>query len=275
MKNIIVPVDFSANSIYALEQAINIANTIDAGLKMIHIRKSKSFERPFDFEDFEKSQGLSVNDFFERLIKKYKTRIKTKIDYEVRKGKIYREIISKADSDDAYLIVMGTHGVSGFEEFWAGSNAFKVVIHSHCPVLTIRSGFLKRKIKKIVLPLDVTRESRQKVPFITGLAGKFNAQIHVCSVRESNAPNVVKRLENHAKQVCDYIRERNVKCNEEHLFGSNITEITIEYALSINAQLIVIMTEQTESTNNIMLGRYAQQMVNHSPVPVISYPSKR
>jgi len=274
MKNIIVPVDFSANSIYALEQAINIANTIEADIKMLHVRKSKSFEKPFDFKDFEKTQGLSVSDFFEKILKKYSKRIKTKADYEIREGKIYREIINKADSEKAYMIVMGTHGVSGFEEFWAGSNAFKVVIHSRCPVLTIRSGFLKRKIKKIVLPLDVSRETRQKVTFTTEFAKSFNAHIHVCSVRESNAPNVVKRLENHTKQVCDYIKEHGVNCSDEHLFGSNITESTIEYALGIDAQLIVIMTEQTESAKNLMLGPYAQQMVNHSPVPVLSYPSK-
>ena len=57
---------------------------------------------------------------------------------------------------------------------------------------------------------------------------------------------------------------------EEFIETDHITEATIEYANKVNANLISIMTEQETKTSNLWLGPYASQMVNHSPVPVLS-----
>ena len=54
------------------------------------------------------------------------------------------------------------------------------------------------------------------------------------------------------------------------MFVLIITDATIEYALKVDANLISIMTEQEKTTKNLWLGAYAQQMVNHSPIPVMS-----
>ena len=92
----------------------------------------------------------------------------------------------------------------------------------------------------------------------------------ILTVRESNSPGIIEKLNKYCEQVEDYIKNKNIKYKSDHLFGSNITETTIEYAISINAELITIMTEQMRSTKNLWLGPYAQQMVNHSPIPVLS-----
>jgi len=61
----------------------------------------------------------------------------------------------------------------------------------------------------------------------------------------------------------------------EFIEADNITEATIEYAKKIDANLISIMTEQETKTSNLWLGPYASQMVNHSPIPVLSiHPEK-
>ena len=56
----------------------------------------------------------------------------------------------------------------------------------------------------------------------------------------------------------------------ENVDAENITNSIINYAKEINADTIAIMTEQEMTTANLFLGAYAQQMVNHSPIPVLS-----
>jgi nucleotide-binding universal stress UspA family protein len=269
MKRVLVPIDFSGDSINALEHAIVIANIVKADVRMIHVKKNKNFEVPFYFKDFDYTQGDSLQDYFEILFKKFRSKVENDFDFKIREGHVFKEVCNQAKYDDAYMVIMGTHGISGFEELIAGSNAFKVVANSPCPVLTVRHGFLRTDISKIVLPIDVSKESRQKVPFVTELASYFNAEIHTVSVREMNAKDIISKLEKYTTQVCEYITKKNVKCVTQALNGNNITDISIEYANKIGAELITIMTEQSENPANIVMGAYAQQMVNHSPVPVL------
>ncbi|MCK4661683.1 MAG: universal stress protein [Bacteroidales bacterium] len=271
MKNILVPIDFSEDSINALEFAINIANKFNANIRMLHVKsKYSNYESTYNFKNYNNILNNSIKDYFEIKLKNYKNKLNGKLDYKIRDGKIYREITNQAKYDDAELIVMGTHGVSGFEELWVGSNAYRVVTNATCPVVTIRNDFKNKEIKKIVLPIDTTEETRQKVPFISLLAKAFDAEIFVVTVRESEIPDIIKKLTQYSEQVIEYISNKGIKCQSYSLVGTNITDITIDYALKIEADLIAAMTEQTENPKNIFLGAYAQQMVNHSTIPVIS-----
>ncbi len=269
MKTILVPIDFSADSINALEHAVKFANVVKASIRMIHVQKSKNFKVPKYFIDFERMYSNNLDDYFKILIEKYKSKIDFGFDYITRSGKVYSEIVDQAVKDNAYLIMIGTHGISGFEEFWIGSNSYRVVSNAKCPVITIRNGYLRKNIKKIVLPIDMTRESRQKTNFTVDIAKYFNSEIHIVSVKETNTPAVVEKIERYVVQTTEYIKKKGIKCVNDSLLGSNITESTIEYAISVDAELISIMTEQVSSTKNLWLGKYAQQMVNHSPIPVL------
>ena len=117
-------------------------------------------------------------------------------------------------------------------------------------------------------------ETRQKVPFTTELAKLFESEIHVLGVYSTNVKDVKNLVEGYAKQAIDYIEEAGVVCEKHFKFCENITEGIIEYSKEIRADLITIMTEQEKSAKNIWLGPYAQQMVNHSPIPVLTIHSK-
>lgn len=272
MKKLLVPIDFSGDSVNALEHAIVIANKFKADVRMIHVKsKYSNYDETFDFKDFNTVLSTSIKDYFEIKLKKYKDTLYGKLDYKIREGKIYIEICNQAKYDDSDLIVMGTHGVSGFESLWMGSNAYRVVSHAPCPVLSLRHDYSKKDFKKIVLPLDTTKETRQKVPLITEMAKAFNAEILVVTISETDKQSIIRKLEQYNQQVSEYISNKGVKCTTDNLLGSNLTDITIEYAEKNGADLIAIMTEQSESAKNIFLGPYAQQMVNHSTIPVMSF----
>jgi nucleotide-binding universal stress UspA family protein len=272
MKNILVPVDFSKGSMHALEHAIKMINKIGGDLRILHVRKSKSYDQPFILKGSEKNYSKTVDEFCNEILSHYKEQYKGNgtFDYVITTGKIYKNVINEAKKIDAGLVVMGTHGVSGFEELWVGSNSYRVVSKASCPVLTIRHGFKKTNISKIILPIDVYKNTRQKVPIVAELAEKFKAEVHVVDVRTSDSKDIIYRLKKYGDQAFEYIDKQGIKTIRKSKKGSNIVDVVIAYGCHINADLIAITKLDRGTPGNQSISSAAQQMVNHSPVPVLS-----
>lgn len=270
MKKIIVAIDFLDCSINALAHAVSIAEKAKADLEMVWVNM------PDNSKDIFKSDPETlleeVDKRFKGLIDQFSPEMPSgKLSYSVRDGKVYHEIVEAANESSADLIVVGTHGSSGFEEFWIGSNANKIVSASDKPIITIRGGIdISRPLNKIVLPLDSTVETRQKLPFTTELAKICNAEIYVLSVYTTKVSQVRYRVDTYTDQVIEYLEEEGVKYHRDAVEADNLTKSTIGYAERVEANLISIMTEQERTTANLWLGPFAQQMVNHSPFPVLS-----
>lgn len=270
-KVIIVAVDFSDCSINAFEHALTIARRSGSDLKMVWVNKARQ-ERSVALKDPEDAVR-DARQTFEEMVRQYQDQLpQNALTYVIRDGKVYREIVRQADEDDAFLIVAGTHGSSGFEEFWIGSNAQKIVSAAKSPVITIRAGVnIKRELIRIILPLDSTPETRQKVATTALLAKYFGAEIIVLPIYNTQVETVRHLLKKYSEQVSKYLKTNEITFRVEPLeVEGNITDATIEYALKVDANLISIMTEQEKTTKNLWLGPYAQQMVNHSPIPVMS-----
>jgi nucleotide-binding universal stress UspA family protein len=269
-KEIIVAVDFSDCSINALEHAITIAQRAKSDIKMVWVNKA-SQEKSVALKSPQEALADARNSFIELVALYQQLMGINKIEYCTKDGKVYREIIAQAKEDDAFLIVAGTHGSSGFEEFWIGSNAQKIVSASPCPVITIRKGIkIDRNLTKIILPIDSTLETRQKVPFTALFAKYFNAKIFVLGLYTTEVPSVRKKIDNYSEQVIEYLTENEISFERDQIEVDNVTDSTIDYAVKKDANLISIMTDQEKTTKNLWLGPYAQQMVNHSPLPVLS-----
>ncbi|MFW6019244.1 MAG: universal stress protein [Bacteroidales bacterium] len=267
---IIVGMDFSEGSELALNYAIQLANKLYANILMVWVEKEKVSSSVLVGENHDPQAEATKR--FEDLIQKRKDSLTGgKFMYKIRKGKVHKEIASQAKYHEAFLIVVGTHGTSGFEEFWIGSSAYRIVTSSPCPVITLRyEEAEERPIKKIVLPIDSTRQTRQKSPFVATLAKQFDAEVIVLGIY-STMGNAVKSIVNsYVDQTAKYMAEHKVKYSVDSKEAGNVTDAIIEYAREVNADMISVMTEQETTTANLLLGPYAQQMVNHSPIPVLS-----
>ena len=272
MKRIVVGIDFSDNSINALEHAILIAKKANMSVTMVwvdHIDYSKEI---FNIDPTHRLDAVAKQ--FNELLKKYEGCCNN-IDFVVRKGKVYSEICDVANELKAYMIVVGTHGLSGFEEFWSGSNANRIVSASNVPVLTIRGGVdISQNLDNIVLPLDSTKVTREKIPIVAELAGYFNSEVHILGLQTSSHADIRYRIKAYVAQAEDYFKERDIKFLSVFMDSEQITDDTLEYAKKIKANMIAIMTEQETTTANLWMGPYASQMVNHSPYPVLSVKPK-
>lgn len=274
-KKIIVGIDFSNCSVNALEHAISIANRAKASITMVWVNHLDYSKEIFSVEP--KQLIKEVEDRLKILVLKYSNELVGQtIEYKIRKGKVYKEICDIGAELNAFLIIVGTHGSSGFEEFWIGSNANRIVSISSIPTITIRGGIdVGRDLKRIVMPFDSTKVTRQKMPITALLANYYNSEVHLLGLYTSSLDDIRFRIKNYISQAEDYLKENNIKYKTTFLDVHNLTEATLQYAESIDANLISIMTEQETSTANIWLGPYAAQMVNHSAIPVLSvHPDK-
>lgn len=268
MNNIVVAVDFSESSINAFLHALSIAQKCNTDLDLVWVRKSAEEKDKFDTSG-DPTKEVKVQ--FTDLIAKYQPELPgNKISYKIRTGKVYKEIADEAKECKAMLVVTGTHGASVFVEFWIGSNANRIVSLAPCPVLTIRSVIdVRRPLSKIVLPMDSTTETRQKATFTGYLAKKHNAQIHILSLYSTKAKAIRRNVDAYAEQVAKYFEEEGIKFLITSKEADNISDGMIEYAQSVDANLISIMTQQESTTANLWMGPYAQQTVNRSPIPVL------
>lgn len=271
MKTILSAIDFSDCSINALEHAISIARASKSNVLMLWVNNPNTTKTILS-SDLSDDLLEEVEHQFTRLIAKYSPELPdSKIDYIIREGKVYKEVVNQARESDAWLIIAGTHGSSGFEELWIGSNANRIVQAASCPVITIRSGIaIERRLDKIVMPIDSSPETRQKVPFTCDLAAMFGAEVHILTIFTTSIQEVRSYIRSYSKQAADYFTKNGVKYHIEEVETDNISTVTLEYAQKIDANLISIMTEQEKSATNLFLGPYAQQMVHHSPLPVLS-----
>jgi len=274
-KKIVVGVDFSDCSLNALEHAVMIAQKSGADITMVWVNHLDYSKEIFSLEP--ENLHNEVEHRFEALIKKYGSGLKEgKLDYRIASGKVYKEICAVASEIDAFLIVIGTHGSSGFEEFWIGSNANRIVSASKLPIMTIRAGVnSKKELKTIVLPFDSTRVTRQKLPITALLAKYFDAEIHILGIYTSSLDDIRYRIQNYVAQTEIYLKENNIRYRSVFIEAENITDTVLEYATKVEANLIAIMTEQETTTANLWLGPFAAQMVNHSPIPVLSVHTER
>ncbi len=272
MKKIIVPLDFSDESLTGLNMSMFLAEKTGAEIQLVHVIGDSTGSNNESAAEIEHQQAIKK---LEGLIRRYqdKNKYKPALSYVVKEGKIFREVTNLADNYEDSVIVLSTHGNSGFEELFIGGNAYKITSHSRSPVISVRKEKLNSKIDKIVLPLDASFQTREKVPFTAELARIFNSSIHLLTVRGTRLKSIEKKLHKYSGQIASYLESHNIHCTVEHLYGTNLTDITLAYAEKVNADLVSIMAEQEEGISNFLLGNYAHQMINKANIPVLIFPN--
>ncbi|HOD88033.1 MAG TPA: universal stress protein [Bacteroidales bacterium] len=272
MQRIIVPIDFSEESIKGLELGIIYANKFNADLQMVFVQKKKTGRFHIEL----RKQYDAAMEEFEDLLRKYKDKLHKDCDfsYIIKSGRVHEEVARQAEAFDDSIIICSTNGESGFSDFIIGSNAYKIVQTADRPVITVTTEKYIGEVKRIVLPIDISKETREKVSKTAEIAKAFNSEVHIVKVTSSTSEGIHNKLELYASQVKKFLTEQGIKFQSTLLVGDNITDITIEYATAIDADLIAIMTEQTFSLSNFLLSSYAYQMLNTSPIPVLSITPK-
>ena len=270
MTNFIVPIDFSMDSLKGLEWAILFSKKKSVNIQMVYVLSNSSSFQPSVVELEQKYAEAH----FARLIKEYTPRLgnNSKLRYIIKKGKVYREVVNQVNSYKNAVVSASTHGASGFEELFIGSNALKIMAATEQPVFTLRT-VVPQDIRKIVVPIKLHLDTRQKAPIVADIAELFGSELHVVSVSTQKNKRDLARLESYSKQVLSYFTGRKLKTVQKTLVGDSLSSLTCNYCEAVDADLVAIVSGAIDKWNMI-LGSYAQQMVNNTPVPLLSITPK-
>lgn len=268
MDTIIVGIDFSKGSDCAIDLAIDLANKWGNQIKLVYVLSTKY--------DSALMSDQEINNKIDEVIKRHESKLHTgKLECIIRHGRVYRELNAVAEEEKAWLIVVGSHGTSGYERNWIGKNAYRTITEATLPVLTIRENFnFNKALEKIVLPLDSSMETRQKVTYAIKFAKAFNSEVFVLGLYSSGVADVRNIVNKYVEQTEKVLVASGIKCSVSKMETENVTQTTLEFAEQISADLIMIMAEQETTMSNILLGSYAQQMIHHSQTPVLTIHSE-
>jgi nucleotide-binding universal stress UspA family protein len=265
MKNFIVPVDFSGESLNGLKMALLFSNYVPVDIEMIHVITKG--DDPTESEN--EQEHNKARDQFENILKDHFPSLgkDSKLTYRVETGKIFQVIVNRAQMNPESVICASTHGASGFQEFFIGSNAYHIISATESPVITLRKNKCPENISKIVIPIDHTSDTRQKVPFTSEIARLFNAQVHILGVHTSRSQDSIRKTRMYISQVSAYM-ENKLECTVNEVHGDSTSDLVVNYSVAINADLISITTDRSAGISLIM-GNAAHQILNKSECPVL------
>lgn len=276
---ILIPIDFSNQSMYALNQACSLAQTKNSKVYILSV-----------IEEQNKISSLFLDDQTDILQNKVKSKLnqiceemqfKYKIDIEVMvsKGKVYNQIIDVSKMISTDLIVMGTTGSpkEGFKRF-IGSNAERVVRLAQCPVITIKGQNLRKGCQNIILPLDLEKETREKITYAIEYARYWDATIRLVSVLIDDNQHNKNVLIKNINQAERFIKDAGVSCSAELVAGDKkitLGDFVFNYANENNGDLIMIMTKKEELSLSQNISVTARYIINNSEIPVMSIRPKK
>ena len=265
MKSIIVGTDFSEGSYVALELAVDIANRMRCDILLVWVRREKKL---FTGEQLEMLTNLA-KDKLQTLCDKYNPLMQHgAIHHTIVNGRVSTAIAEVARRELSPLIVIGTNGASGFEKFVIGSQAARIVQDSPCPVITMRQGYdFHKRLERIVVPLRVNANSRQKVPPAASMAKIFGSEVYILGLLDLKEEE--SALRTYIGQSIDYLERENVPYHFEIHTYSTYSDTVLSYADEIKADLVIINTEQDRLISQFFLGTNAQQVVHKSQIPVL------
>jgi len=255
-KKILVAFDNSIAAKSALNSAYGVSLKFDSSITVVLVSGGK--------ED----NASEARGFLENFAKE----MNTSLDIQERQGSVYEEVLALEKQGDYDLILQGSHGSSGWKSMFMGSNAFRVVSGSNCPVISVTEGASSPELTNILLPLADSRSTRQKVPYCIEIAKAFGATVHILGVSKGSGDETKKTVNSYVSQTKRYLEERGIACSVKEEFGVKVPETCIKYGEELKAGLMLMMTE-TESSG-VFMDSYAQQLVNNSAIPVMTIHSR-
>jgi nucleotide-binding universal stress UspA family protein len=258
-KRILVPTDFTKVADCAMNHAAGLAERTGAEINLLHIVAKAS-----DLDEARMKLDLEV----ERA-RRWSERVKVK--QQLRVGSVYDEIGNTASEIGAELIIMGTHGMRGMQ-FLTGSRALRVITNSMVPFIVVQERNIRKDgYSDIVVPLDLQKETRQKVALVADMAKYFDSKVHVITPRE-NDEFLHKQLENNIRFAKQYFGERDVELEATiaDVDSKHFVNAVIRYATDIDADLLTIMNLAQGNIFGVLGVPYEQEIItNEAMIPVM------
>jgi nucleotide-binding universal stress UspA family protein len=209
---------------------------------------------------------------FEAFLKK--DYLKTiKVTPIIKHFKVFSEVNEVAEKHDADLIVMGSHGTNGLEEFFIGSNTERVVRSSNIPVLVVKNKDIDINFETIVFACDFSEESIKPYLNAVKMFDKVDSKIHLVYV---NLPNERFKSSLEIEQnVANFLTKADGNLNKlnsvNYVSDYTVEDGVLNFSLKVGADIIAIPTHGKRGLAHFFEGSIGEDVSNHATLPVITF----
>ena len=281
MQRILLPTDFSENASHALRVAATLATKVKAKLELIHINTAVAYSPPLP--EYYGGDLYDTTEYYEtaaRELHNIKKEITESPDFaglemetRIEEGFLFSSVRRIAEEDKVDLVVMGTKGASGVNEFFIGSNTEKEIRTAPCAVLTVpeKSGEFNPKV--VIMPTTLRKDQAPAFEWIAQLQKVFPLKVKVLYLNNPADLDDDKEIEKTVQGFADAAGLRDVET-----FGSTSTfneeSAILSFAQEQKADLIAMVTHQRKGLSHLLFGSLTEDAANPSDIPVLSIPAR-
>ncbi len=274
--NILIPTDFSEQSIQAVKYAQIITKSIKANVHFIYVIEGAEHNHRSQPEQQEEFIKKNIRLKFESILASINDNLDSnEFNLVIEKGKVYDRILETAAAINAKLLIMGCNSAGDYKNRFLGSNALRIMRSCPVPVLSSNQHSQLSKFKNIILPIDLSKETKDKLSKAIALAKLDpNIILHIVTVVFDADEFLINRLGQQLVKVKSTIEKSKVKYTAEIIKSSlgyeSLGEIIADYSRKIEGDVIMLMTQQEISHTPYFVSSLAQEIINISEVPVMT-----
>lgn len=271
MKKIIVPVDFSQQSEYALKTAASLALSHKAEILVVHMLElNRSLNATPEVVNQEytvfliKAAEKRLNEFLDKSYLKG-----VKVTPIIKHYKVFNELNEIAEKHDADLVVMGSHGSEGLKEIFVGSNAEKVVRHSHIPVLVVKNDYSDFKINRLVFASDFKLTGLKAFEKAKAFAELVSAELDLVYI---NTPyGDFLSTDDAFARINKFLAKANFVDQVEIYNDYSVEMGILNYSKANAVDAIAISTHGRKGLSHFFSGSIGEDVTNRAKIPVVTF----
>lgn len=261
---VLLPTDFSENAEHAIQYAIDIVTKTNGELYVLHAYDLPYSERSMTtslLEEMKINAEQNMDDFEKTKLGPANIHYKCKVVL----GNPIRLIKETATNQNSDLIVMGTKGASGLEEFLIGSNAASVIHNVELPVLIIPSQAQWKDIKKIVLATDLDLKGKElPLERLKKIATILGAKIEILHFQEHKG-NVMGNRDLIEKVLGDTPHSYSISKTKEDLHKS-----ILHYCEEHNGDVVAAITKHYGFFEGLFHKSLVSKLAYHTVIPLLA-----
>jgi nucleotide-binding universal stress UspA family protein len=295
ISRVLVATDFSDCAGRAFEYGLHVARVWSAHVDLVSVVEvlpGLGLDAPFADPQLDLRRKES-----ERLLNDLATRVERErlgVDRHLRQGIPNQEIVQTALEHQADLIVVGTHGRTGFDYIMLGSTAERVIKLAPCPVLTVRVPGIQQKeeiepphVRHILVPLDFSSPSLDALEYAIQLVEGFGAELTLLHVLEPlyydlelGLGRIDKEAQNRAHwetqldSLAQVVKGRGLAASSKVL-GGIASESILACAEGRGCDLIVMGTHGRRGLTRLRYGSVAEGVLRQAPCAVLTVRSPK
>lgn len=274
MNKILVPIDFSKSSEYAANMAGIISKKSNSEIYLLHM-----IELPSGIIDMSAGNNFSIPEsmLYLRKIKERILEFKSKffenvpkIHHSIRFQNAYEGILKYSEKINPDLIIMGSRGLSEFEEILIGSNTEKVVRTSKVPVIVVKKECDTLKMKNLVFASSFKHED-QKEPFrkFLDFAKSFKSKIHLVKI---NTPSNFESTHNASNKIKTFITDFELPKHTINIYNDvSVEKGILNFAKDIDADLIALSTHGRSGISHLFSASVTKNLSKKALKPMLTF----